>query len=158
MLSLKNIDTINFSLKFFSEEECILIKKIDEKNISEKLINKIFYFIYKLNQAKYDFEINFSSKIFIMSLDSEKKNFDEWSFDIEGIGDESTRKLTFIIFLDHKENFTGGELEFFPSNQKFYGEMGDIIVFPSFSNYKFNNIKDGISKVAIGWIHDPSFK
>jgi hypothetical protein len=158
MLDLKNIDTINFSLKFFSEEECISIKEVEKKNISESLINKIFYFIHKLNQAKYDFEISFSSKIFIMSLDAEKKDSNEWSFDIEGVGDESTRKLTFIIFLDHKKIFTGGELEFFPSNQKFSGEIGDIIVFPSFSSYKFNQIKSGTSKVAIGWIHGPSFK
>ena len=62
--------------------------------------------------------------------------------------------LSFTIFLNCKEKYSGGELsiEGFNSDEKFKLDAGEIIIYPSTYLHSVKEITDGERLVFIGWI------
>ena len=62
--------------------------------------------------------------------------------------------LSFTIFLNEKDKYSGGELliEGFNSEDKFKLDAGDIIIYPSTYLHSVEEVIDGERLVVVGWI------
>ena len=62
--------------------------------------------------------------------------------------------LSFTIFLNHKDNYEGGELsiESLNSEEKFKLDEGEIIIYPSTYLHSVEEVNDGERLVFLGWI------
>ena len=72
------------------------------------------------------------------------------------------RKLTFIIQLDHKESYHGGEVLLYPGNfhEPWYvsGKKGSITFFHSNIIHEATPVLAGTRKALIGWVSGPHFR
>ena len=108
----------------------------DDKNLANKLISKIIQYIPKEiidEKGKWEFNQINSRIRFCRYLKDQYFNKH-----LDGVYHKSNviqSKLTFMIYLNGKENFKGGETLFFPSKQsdeityKFLPNRGDLIIF-----------------------------
>ena len=62
--------------------------------------------------------------------------------------------LSFTIFINHKENYKGGELiiENINSEKEFKLNSGEILLYPSTYLHSVREIKQGVRFVCVGWI------
>ena len=62
--------------------------------------------------------------------------------------------LSFTIFINHKENYKGGELiiENINSEKEFKLNSGEILLYPSTYLHSVREIKKGVRFVCVGWI------
>ena len=62
--------------------------------------------------------------------------------------------LSFTIFINHKENYKGGELiiENINSEKEFKLNSGEILLYPSTYLHSVKEIKNGVRLVCVGWI------
>ena len=80
-----------------------------------------------------------------------------WHVDT-GSGLSATRKISISIQLSHREEYEGGNFEFFPSaTPTFSGSRGSAIVFPSFVLHRVTEVTRGVRYSLVVWAHGPSF-
>lgn len=72
----------------------------------------------------------------------------------------STRKLSFLIMLNDKFDYEGGEIEFLNTelSHEETSSIGTMLVFPSFLCYKIKPITKGTRYLLTGHVHGDSFK
>jgi hypothetical protein len=70
-----------------------------------------------------------------------------------------TRKITFIIPLDRREDRKGGMVEFLNTELDLnLQNAGSILIFPSFLPWKITPIEKGTARFVVGHIHGSLFK
>ncbi|MFN8671964.1 MAG: 2OG-Fe(II) oxygenase [Candidatus Sericytochromatia bacterium] len=80
-----------------------------------------------------------------------------WHTDI-GNRELSIRKLTLVVFLSKKEDYTGGELQWWGVDDKINQEQGSIVVFPSYMMHYVPPITSGVRYSLACWAVGPHFK
>jgi predicted 2-oxoglutarate/Fe(II)-dependent dioxygenase YbiX len=85
-------------------------------------------------------------------------NYYNWHVEINPLA--TTRKLSFIVNLSDKGEYTGGEIEFLNTSieDTLVDTQGSIIIFPSFLPYQIKPILTGERTIIIGHIHGPIFR
>jgi len=73
------------------------------------------------------------------------------------IKDMPVRKLTIVLQLSKKEDFTGGGLFLEGDEESVLQNQGDIIVFPSFLMHKAAPVLSGTRYTAVLWMVGPAF-
>ena len=72
-----------------------------------------------------------------------------------------TRKLSFSLILSDPSEYTGGEFEFYTSNQQSHAVeqlKGRIFAFPSWVLHRVAPIKTGTRKSLVFWVEGPRFR
>lgn len=88
---------------------------------------------------------------------SEGDSYD-WHMDITPMA--TTRKLNFIINLNDKADYEGGELKFLNTNTDDFNvnTKGQIVIFPSFLTWKIEPITKGEKNIILGHVHGAIFR
>jgi PKHD-type hydroxylase len=84
----------------------------------------------------------------------------QWHADL-GIKENSLRKLTTVVMLSPPEAYTGGQLEFFKSDeiqQSFPMKAGDAVVFPSWVKHRVTDVQQGERWTLSAWWLGPPFR
>lgn len=76
------------------------------------------------------------------------------------VKNRSMRKLSFVLALTDKDEYSGGEFLLMPHGQnpevmKF--SKGDLIAFPSYVPHKVNPVTEGLRITAVAWALGPLF-
>jgi hypothetical protein len=100
---------------------------------------------------------NFSECMEYREFDETYKNSD-WSMDVWE--NNSSRKLSAILFLTDPSEYEGGELSMITSAGSHvvqHKRKGEIIVFPSYLMYRINDVKRGVLRLLAFWAEGPAF-
>jgi PKHD-type hydroxylase len=96
-----------------------------------------------------------------------KGQYYDWHQDQTTKGNQSKRKLSFVMLLDDEESFEGGELQIEwgspddPENRVHTLNLktaGSVVVFPSSVWHRVTPVTKGTRRTLVGWIHGPEFK
>lgn len=123
----------------------------------------VFETVQSVNEKYWNFEID-HIEILQMGVYNEGC-FYNWHQDNFNIGDGPIRKLSFSIFLNSGDDFSGGELELetwqvdhdrnnpFTSNKiKSPKVPGTLIVFPSYARHRVLPVTKGVRYSLVGWV------
>ncbi len=110
------------------------------------------------NPETYNFDISIVDELHLLEW-TENYYFD-MHYDI-GPGIASTRKISFMVFLNDRKDYTGGELTFHllqhSSKQKIPDDMGLLLFFSSYKPFKSEPVTNGKRYVLVGWVHGNHF-
>lgn len=138
----ENTFVVNCETRFINSGEKHIIEELS-KYINE--VNKYF-----------NFDISYIKDLQIVKC-SEMSEFD-WRTDIQS---NSTRKISFIVFLSDLKDYDGGQITFSmiePKVDEVFQKKGTILFFPSIRPYMSELIKKGNRYTLIGWVYGNAFK
>jgi len=145
----------NANLYFFNNRE-----------VSEKLLDHV----QDANKTNWNVKLNFCEPLqmseynpgdfYTWHKDSFSKPMNPWNRK-----EDSIRKMSFVVALNDKSEYEGGELQLVSGwqNEKVtYREAqlyrpGDMIVFPSLTDHRVTKITKGKRYTLVGWVHGPPF-
>jgi hypothetical protein len=142
---------------FLSPGECLPLinkKKMTSKKTVDKLNNTVSY----INDKFYRFVLSNIDDYDIIKYDKKTEMDDTWCLDIDGKDKEPFRKLSLIIFLTPQKSYKGGNFKTEPESIGLETNQGNLIIFPSFLNYKFAPVTSGQLVILKACAYGPSFK
>lgn len=101
----------------------------------------------------------------VLRYSETREDFFRWHQDFSG--DMSQRKLGFSLQLSSGDSYEGGNLEFFPSYQKYSRDSeeyelrrtrGSLIVFPTYGFHRVTQITKGVRYTIVGWVGGPAIR
>lgn len=123
----------------------------------------------KINKEYFQFDLYGYESIQYTTYDGSEKGHYDWHMDsfIDGeiprdMGGSDTRKLTVVMLLNDRNNFTGGEFQLNMGKEinaeTINFERGMLIVFPSFLIHRVTPVLSGIRKSMVIWVEGPKFR
>lgn len=127
---------------------------------SDFLFNKLGYIARSLNGQFFGFDLyGFGEPMQYTVYHSEGNNHYDWHMD-KGMKNHSPRKLSMVLQLSDPNEYEGGELEIFVSNEtiKLEKRKGLVWAFPSYIMHRVTPVTKGIRKSLVVWITGPKFR
>lgn len=140
------------------------IRKSNVCFIEDKEINdKIWRYILDANSSCFGFDIVKDFKVQFGEYKEEDKGFYSWHADLDLVTDKLfDRKLSIVIQLSDKSEYSGGKLEFeIDGEVRTFDEFdnkGSVIVFPSFVRHRVTPVTKGVRNSLVAWVNGPNFK
>jgi hypothetical protein len=132
----------------------LMVKNQSNAWISDRITN----IVNQTNETYYHFDISELADLQLWT--SSGNSYSDWITDI-GKGEKSTRKISIIVFLSNRNDYSGGQLSFkildsyniidIPQNQ------GSLLLFPSYLPYKTEIISKGINYRIFTWMSGNAF-
>lgn len=128
---------------------------------TETYYDKFVNYINDINSLVYKFDLRMVNEPFkILVFKTLNKNL-PWNYDLgicDNMNENVTTKLTMIQFLNDYDT-EGFDLEVMDKTSiiKIERKKGRVIVFPSFVQYRFTGLKNGIGNVMVMNFHGPRF-
>jgi PKHD-type hydroxylase len=182
---LKTNETYAWAITGFTDEEIEKIKNlniekeqasIDSNSIDHKIRNskvrwvnnneetawiyeKINSLIQYVNSNYFRFDLNYIEPLQLTEYDQSYGGFYTKHVD-HGYDKNTTRKLSFVMFLSDPSEYEGGELLLYNSAEpiKPDASKGRIVFFPSYVLHEVTPTTKGTRNTLVGWIHGPRFK
>ena len=132
---------------------------IKDKDIEEK----IWRYILDANAQAFGFDIVKDFAVQFGEYKGKDKGFYDWHIDQSMITDKLLdRKLSIVIQLSDKSEYSGGKLEFEIDGEILtfdsFENKGSVIVFPSFIRHRVTPVTKGVRHSLVSWIKGPNFK
>jgi predicted 2-oxoglutarate/Fe(II)-dependent dioxygenase YbiX len=154
----RNINKSTVCSGFLNNDECDWLLKQDNRALNPYLTKKLSDIVDYVNGSLYKFVLNFIEG-FETIYYSEKSEFNSsWHIDQVEMEAGGLLKLSLIIFLSSENSYTGGKLVFDPKSEDFQQELGTLVIFPAFFNYKFEPVTSGRLNIIKAWAFGPSFR
>jgi predicted 2-oxoglutarate/Fe(II)-dependent dioxygenase YbiX len=122
--------------------------------IRERILN-----VAKMTNENY-FNFDISGQEAVHLLEFGENSQAGWLDDL-GKGIKSTRKLTIIIFLSERKDYSGGQLSFKLLESYNVADVpqkqGSLLVFPSYLPYKIEPLSQGRNFILLTWITGNAF-
>lgn len=138
---------------------------LEERNTKVKSINRTpqHQWIYQrlaektraINAHYYQFALTRFTDLQL--LEYENTGFYNTHVDI-GTGESSTRKLSIVVFLTERSDYTGGELLLKPGYPELPQTQGSAVFFPSYLVHEIKPVTAGVRHTLVTWIVGPCFK
>jgi len=141
----------------FSNSECQKITSLTKSSSFESWIKeRIFFIAQKINQQYFQFSLSEKLELELLKLTTASNT--HWRNDL-GEDCSPERKISLIFFLSAKNHYQGGRIIFSlnDSIQDIVQEQGSVVVFPSFRQYKFTQIKSGINHLLLARVKGKPF-
>ncbi|MEZ0368009.1 MAG: 2OG-Fe(II) oxygenase [Candidatus Sericytochromatia bacterium] len=106
------------------------------------------------NQTYFHFRLSYLSQLQVMEYGID--GFYGWHMDI-GQDKTSTRKLSFVIFLNPAAAYSGGRLVIQPHRYVLPQDQGTSVIFSSYLTHQVEPVVSGQRWTLVGWAHGPSF-
>jgi predicted 2-oxoglutarate/Fe(II)-dependent dioxygenase YbiX len=136
---------IDKGLNTIESYECTSYNKKKNYNFQfdkcDTIFKKISELIHKVNIKYYNFEIQISNSVELYEYKT--NDFFDYHMDFyKGIA--SRRKLTFLILLSDRDDYTGGDLQFLCNTERMLPRVkGTIAIYPSFVLHRVTKVLSG---------------
>ena len=130
------------------------VKWINYTNESKWLYEKIFNLTKIANKSCYHFNLHYMEDALQYTLyNGGSGDKYDWHLDM-GVGNPALRKISGVLLLSDPDEFEGGELQIFNSNEPKTVPLvkGSIVFFPSFFLHRVTEVTKGIRKTLVFWI------
>lgn len=111
--------------------------------------------LHDINERYFHFRIDALSPLNV--LEYEPGGLHCWHSDV-GTHAYSCRKLSCVVFLTPPQDYQGGRLLFFPSNQSVNQDLGTAVVFPSYLVHQVEPVSEGIRRTLVCWAKGDAFQ
>lgn len=132
---------------------------INADNDSEWLYRKITDIINRANKDYFDFELCAMMEDLQFTIYDGKKT--KYTSHIDKVKNATARKLSVVIQLSDPKDYSGGDLELFPTSleaTKIEKEKGLICFFPSYVLHRVQPVTKGTRYSLVVWVHGPKFR
>lgn len=129
-------------------------------NETSYVYDRLSYIANQLNGQFFDFDLfGFVEDLQYTVYSSGSNDHYTWHMDM-GIKNTSPRKLSLILQLSDPEEYDGGDLEFFTSNESTVAkkERGLVYAFPSYLMHRVTPVTAGTRRSLVVWIAGPKFR
>ena len=131
----------------------------DEK--SKWLYDKVISAAKSFNDELYNFELSGAEPFQYTIYDSSEEGEYDWHNDIMQVGDDSVRKISVVILLSDKSEFSGGSFLVAPDGNKpkeVLTKRGRIVLFPSWIPHCVTPVLEGKRISLVMWLYGKRFK
>ena len=153
-------------------KKALLLGGAEDKNmritdvcfIEDKEINdKIWRYVLDANSLCFGFDIVKDFQVQFGEYKGEDEGFYDWHKDVYFVTDKLLdRKLSIVIQLSDKSEYSGGKLEFEIDGEIIsfdaFENKGSVIVFPSFIRHRVTPVTKGVRHSLVAWIKGPNFR
>lgn len=134
---------------------------IDNTQESGWIYDRMAYIARNLNGQFYKFDLyGFSEHMQFTVYEEDSNGHYTWHVDC-GVGSSTPpRKLSLVVQLTDPEEYEGGDLEIFTSEEptKVEKKKGMIAAFPSYALHRVTPVTKGTRRSLVVWVTGPAFK
>lgn len=185
MEELKTYETYAWMQDVFTNEEVEKIKLIDTEKVdacvgndivqpeirkskvrwvhsleqNKWIYEKLNYALHYINTNFFRFDLDRIETLQLTEYDQNYGGFYSKHVDI-GYDKNTTRKLSFVMFLTDPTEYEGGELLLYNSSEAIKPDCGKgkIVFFPGYVLHEVTPVTKGTRCTLVGWVHGPRFK
>ena len=116
--------------------------------------------IKRVNSEWYNYDLNYNEAPQFGVYGSETKSFYDWHEDVlHQSTNKQLRKLSVVILLNDKDNYTGGNLELDHSEKpQNFNKAGDAVFFPSSLKHRVTPVETGTRYSLVCWSNGPPWR
>ena len=134
------------------------VLELDDK--TEWMYKKIHTAVKSFNNNLWNFDISYAERLEYLSYP--EGSYFNWHYDVAETGHAAHRKLIAVIQLSDKDEYEGGELDFFTGSEEktiAMKEIGSLIIFPTYIFHKVSKVLKGKREALICvFLSDKPFK
>jgi PKHD-type hydroxylase len=137
------------------------VKWIGNNINSRWLYEKVSNAAKTINDELYNFELTGAQPFQYTIYDSDEEGEYEWHNDTILVGDDSIRKISVIILLSDKNEFSGGSFLVAPDGgrpKEILMKKGRMVVFPSWIPHCVTPVLEGKRTTLVMWLYGKRFK
>jgi PKHD-type hydroxylase len=131
----------------------------DEK--SKWLYDKVTNAVKEINTELFQFELSGAQPFQYTIYDSTEEGEYDWHTDTMSTENDGVRKLSVVILLSDKNEFSGGSFLISPAGGKpkeILMKMGRMVVFPSWTPHCVTPVLEGTRISLVMWLYGKRFK
>ena len=137
------------------------VRWIEYDETSKWLYEKVSTAAKALNDEVYGFELTGGQPFQYTVYDSAEEGEYDWHQDIMGCGNDNIRKVSVVILLSDKTDFSGGSFLISPNGGKpreILMKKGRMILFPSWTPHCVTPVLEGVRISLVMWLYGKRFK
>ena len=125
---------------------------------TQNFFKKLTDFITYVNENNFHYDLTYIEALQFSKYDSADSQF--YGPHVDCHWHYHQRKLSVIIFLNDRDDFTGGELmiNLTGTLQKMNHKKNSILVFPSFLVHEVKPVLSGVRYSLVTWVNGPRFR
>lgn len=173
LLSIDEIEQIHLLSKKYEKTRGVILDNTNSQkrksdtiwipydNNSKWLYEKITNRVRKINNDIFQFELSGGQPFQYTIYESEELGEYDWHNDVMDCGDNNVRKLSVVILLSEKTEFSGGSFLVSPDGGKpkeILMKPGRMVLFPSWTPHCVTPVLEGTRISLVMWLYGKRFK